>query len=67
MVSEYLVFSEAIKDKKVVGAKGVLIGKVEGIDFSADTWKVTTSWFVYTTRLSGNLAINRAYELSRMY
>jgi sporulation protein YlmC with PRC-barrel domain len=37
----FLVFSEAIKDKKVVGAKGILIGQVEGIDFSTDTWKVT--------------------------
>jgi len=36
-----LVFSQAIKDKKVVGAKGILIGQVEGIDFNADTWKVT--------------------------
>jgi sporulation protein YlmC with PRC-barrel domain len=36
-----LVFSEAIKDKKVVGANGVLIGQVEDIDFSPDTWKVT--------------------------
>jgi len=36
-----LVFSEAIKDKKVFGAKGILIGQVEGVEFSADTWKVT--------------------------
>ena len=38
----YSVFSEAIKDKKVFGAKGILIRQVEGIDFNADdTWKVT--------------------------
>ena len=36
-----MVFSQAIKDKKVVGAKGLLIGQVEGVDFNADTWKVT--------------------------
>ena len=36
-----MVFSEAIKDRKVVGAKGILIGQVEGVDFNADNWKVT--------------------------
>ena len=30
----FLVFSQEIRGKKVFGAKGILIGEVEGIDFS---------------------------------
>lgn len=36
-----MVFSQNLKDKEVYGAKGILIGEVEGIDFSDNTWKVT--------------------------
>lgn len=35
-----MVFSQTLKGKKVFGANGILIGQVEGIDFSDKTWKV---------------------------
>ena len=51
-------FLKRSKIKKVYGAKGILIGQVEGIDFSADTWKVTH----FMVRLQDEVAKQLGYK-----